>query len=223
VTILAGYLKIITLIVMVGVIYWSDLLSLPNFFSFDLAISLFFLNFYLAVYIYQRKKVLKSFLNASKSNLPFGVILFAFFLVSFIIGSYTVYPLRIHAISLIFLVASFSALQLDYRIVKTLSLPFFILTVLLIPPLSLTILFLDFPVLIIAILIAILPVFLVKTTYKLKIVAVIFNALLFLILTNLKIILFPGFTLIIIALILGILFIYPKKFRKSLDLDDLYV
>jgi len=121
----SAYVKILSLAALIGILYWRDLIVLwqvalsAEWIVFTLTIaSLIF------VFLYQRRRALKTLVLISKNSDKRGAVFLIFAITLYIFGAYTRYVLWFHLCSLILFIISYLMLRFDGRIPRILFMPF---------------------------------------------------------------------------------------------------
>jgi hypothetical protein len=118
------YVKVLSLVTLISVVYWRDLAALLL-----AAFSLRWIGFTLAIIplaflsLYQKRKVLDVFTAMPESKHPWEIVLFISAIILYIFGSYSEYALWFHVFSLIIFITAYLMLRIDFRVSKIAFLP----------------------------------------------------------------------------------------------------
>lgn len=130
-----NYVKLLSIVCLIGVLYNNDLFL----FSDDVLVNskliyTFVLIFFVSCVVYRKRRMLKivASLPADRAETLLGLLLCCFSLTLYLVGSYTLQPITSHLLSLPVFVVGIILFMFNFRTLKTLLLPV-LLVVLLVP------------------------------------------------------------------------------------------
>jgi len=119
-----GYVKVLSLAALVGIVYWRDLTVLLS-----TAFSIRWIGFTLAIiplaflFLFQKRKAVDMFATIPESKYAWEIVLIILAIILYTFGSYSEYALWFHVSSLVVFVVAYLMLRIDFRVSKIALLP----------------------------------------------------------------------------------------------------